>query len=104
VVSSEKDIIGCSTYRYQGQITKVPSAPPGASMLVKEILNVGYYPDKVFVIDICEDNDGNYWLLELNSFSSAGLYACNKLDIVRKVGIIAEKEWEMWRNISSHNK
>jgi hypothetical protein len=36
-------------------------------------------------------------LLELTSFSSAGLYATNKAAIVKKVSEIAEKEWEQWR-------
>jgi hypothetical protein len=97
VVSSRKDIISQSTYRYQGQICKIPTAPTGATDLVKEMLEVGYYPDTVFVMDVCEDNDGRYWLLELNSFSSAGLYECNKTEIVRKVGAIAEEEWAAWR-------
>lgn len=97
VVSSRQDIISQSTYRYQGQICKIPSAPQGATDLVKEILKVGYYPDAVFCIDICEDNDGNYWLLEINSFSSAGLYECNKADVVQKVGAIAQEDWVKWQ-------
>ena len=97
VVSKKQDIIAVSTYRFQGQICKIPSAPKKATDLVKEMLQVGYYPDSVFVMDVCEDNDGTYWLLELNSFSSAGLYECNKTDIVTKVGAIAEEEWKTWR-------
>jgi len=97
VVTSSQEIIAQSTYRYLGKITKIPSAPKEATELVKELLKIGYYPDTVFVLDICEDNDGNYWLLELNSFSSAGLYECNKTNIVKRVGAIAESEWEAWR-------
>jgi len=103
VVSNMKDIIAHSTYRYQGQVTKIPSVPQGSIDLVKELLEVGYYPDSVFVMDIAEDNDGKYWLLELNSFSSAGLYACNKTDVVKKVSAIAEKEWAIWRKNFSHS-
>ena len=60
--------------------------------LAEKLLNVDYYPDSVFCMDIAGDNDGNYWLLELNSFSSAGLYASNKKDIVTKVSDIVKKE------------
>lgn len=102
VVSRKKDIIAYSTYRYQGQVTKIPSAPQGAIDLVKEMLEVGYYPDSVFVMDVCEDGDGKYWLLELNSFSSAGLYACNKTEVVRKVSAIAEEEWATWHKNFTH--
>lgn len=97
VVSTRKDIVANSTYRYQGQITKIPSVPVGATKLVKELLEIGYYPDSVFVMDICQDNDNNFWLLELNSFSSAGMYACNKTDIVKYVSNIAEEEWVDWK-------
>jgi hypothetical protein len=96
VVSSKKEIISHSTYRFQDQVCKIPAVPVGATKLVKEILEVGYYPDSVFVMDVCEDHDNNYWLMELNSFSSAGLYACNKTDIVKKVSEIAEEEWKEW--------
>jgi len=96
VVSNRKDIIACSTYRYQGQITRIPSAPQGATELVKEILNIEYYPDSVFCVDICEADDNRFYLLELNSFSSAGLYECNKPNIVQKVSIIAEEDWRQW--------
>jgi ATP-grasp domain, R2K clade family 3 len=101
VVSKHKEIIAMSTYRYQGKITRIPSAPPKATELVKEMLEIGYYPDSVFVMDVCEDSDGSYWLLELNSFSSSGLYECNKEWIVRKISAIAEQEWSEWhKNLS----
>lgn len=99
VVTKDQEIIAMSTYRYQGQITRIPSAPQGAIDLVKELLKIGYYPDTVFCIDICEDNDGNYWLLELNSFSSAGLYECKKDLIVKRVSAIAQKEWDDYHKV-----
>jgi len=89
-------IIAYSTYQYQGQRTLIPSAPQGAIDLAEEILDVRYYPDPVFVLDICEDNDGTFWLLEVNSFSSSGLYECNKNKIVEAVSEIAEDEWALW--------
>jgi len=101
VVTKYKEIIGTSTYRYQGQVTKIPSVPKQATELVKELLNVGYYPDSVFCIDICEDSDEKHWLLEINSFSSAGMYACKKDNIVRRVSEIAEDEWKIKNKIHS---
>ena len=92
IVSKYKDIIGHSTYRFQGLRTLIPAVPEESMDMVKKLLDVGYYPDSVFCIDIAGDNDGNYWLLELNSFSSAGLYASNKKDIVTKVSDIVKKE------------
>lgn len=93
ICTSDKDILGTSLYQYNGQRTYVPSAPEKATALVKEILAVGWYPDPVFTVDICEDTDGNYWLMEMNSFTSAGTYAAPKGPIVKKVSEIAEAQW-----------
>lgn len=95
VVSDSLEIIAVSSYRYQGQITRIPSAPVGATKLVEKLLKVNYYPDSVFCYDIAEDGDGNFWLMELTSFSSAGLYECNKQQIVEKVSKIALQDWQM---------
>lgn len=94
VCSNEPDIIAYSTYQYQGQRTLIPNAPTGAIELIKKVLNVGYYPDPIFVIDVCEDADGIFWMMEFNSFSSAGLYECKKAAIAEKASIIAQREWD----------
>lgn len=82
VVSEKQDIVAQSCYMFQGLKTDVPSAPEGAIKLCKEVLKRGYYPDPMFTIDICLTKDNEYKLLELNSFCTAGLYACNKQKIV----------------------
>jgi hypothetical protein len=87
------EIVAASTYQYQGKSTLIPSVPPQATEKCKEILKVGWYPDSVFCVDIFQDADGNCWLGELTSFSSAGLYATNKKKVVEKVSEIAFKEW-----------
>ena len=61
--------------------------------MCEEVLAHGWHPDPVYVIDIVEDNNGKFWLMELNSFSSAGLYACDKQAIVREVSAIATEEF-----------
>src|SRR3990167_2211495 len=88
-VVTGKEIISFSTYKFQDQITKIPGAPSGAVDKCREILNnVSYVPDPVFCIDICESADHEYYLLELTSFSSCGLYAMDKNNIVQKVSEI----------------
>jgi hypothetical protein len=94
IVTNKKEILGTSLYNYQGQRTYVPSAPEKATTLCKQILDVGWYPDPVFTVDICEDSDQNYWLMEINSFTSAGTYAAPKAPIVKRVSEIAEEEWK----------
>lgn len=93
ICTKQNEIIGVSTYRYQGQSTYIPSAPENATKLCNTILELGWYPDPVFTIDICEDSDGNYWLLEINSFTSAGTYAAKKDLLVKRVSEIAVEEY-----------
>ena len=94
VVSRYKEIIASSTYRFQGNVALIPSVPEETTKFCKKLLNtVDYCPDSVFCYDICQDNDDECWLLELTSFSSADLYACNKEFIVKRVSEIAEEEY-----------
>jgi len=97
VVSRKREIIASSTYRFQGQVAKIPSVPEETTKFCKKLLReVNYLPDSVFCFDICQDNDGECWLLELTSFSSAGLYETNKKAIVEKVSEIAIEDWNIW--------
>lgn len=89
-----QNIIAHSTYIYQGQKLWISTIPEKARKLAEEVLRIGYFPDDVFCVDICEDFDGNYWILELTSFSSAGLYATDKKKIVERVSEIAENKNE----------
>jgi hypothetical protein len=96
VVSKFKEIIASSTYRFQGKVCLIPSVPVEATKFCQEVLNsVEYHPDSVFCLDICRDSDGNCWILELTSFSSAGLYSTDKDRIVQKVSEIAEREYSL---------
>lgn len=94
IVTDKKEILGVSTYKYRGQRTYIPSAPESATKVCKDVLDVGWYPDPIFTVDIAEDNDGNFWLVELNSFTSAGTYAANKENLIRRVSEIAVEEYE----------
>jgi len=94
VVSKSKGIIASSTYRFQGKVCLIPSVPPETTKFCNQLLQrVDYAPDPVFCFDICQDNDKNCWLMELTSFSSAGLYATDKKAIIEKVSEIAMQEW-----------
>lgn len=55
--------------------------------------NVSWTPDRVFCMDVCRTMSGHYYVIELNSFSCSGLYACNPKPIVERVSNIAYQEW-----------
>jgi hypothetical protein len=90
---NDGEIIAHSTYQYQKLRTLIPSVPVGVLDKCKEVFKCGYFPDSVFCIDIFQDGDLNFWVGELTSFSSAGLYACDKKKIAHQVSQIAEMEW-----------
>lgn len=97
IVSKDKEVIAYSTYRFQGNVCLIPSVPPETLKFCKMLLEkVNYVPDSVFCLDICQSGDGEPFLLELTSFSSAGLYAANKYDIVKKVSQIAENDYNQY--------
>lgn len=98
IVSKYQEIIGLSLYKYQDQITRIPSAPKDCVDFVLELLKLEYFPDSVFCMDIVENNDGEFYLMELNSFSSAGLYACKKDLIVKRVSEIAMEDYKNYVN------
>lgn len=77
-------IVAVSSYRIKGQATRYPSAPSGALQMCEKVAS-RYLPDPLFIVDVCADTDGNFWLMELNQFMGAGLYACDKAAIVRAV-------------------
>ncbi len=94
VVSKYKEIIASSTYRFQGVVSWIPSVPVGATKFCQELLDrVDYVPDSVYCFDLCQDSNDKFWLLELSSFSSAGLYCCDMKKIVKRVSEIAYEDF-----------
>jgi len=54
---------------------------------------LSYEPDPVWVLDICQLKNGSLKIIEVNSFSCSGLYACDMNPIVENVSRLAEKDW-----------
>jgi hypothetical protein len=90
---SQNEIIAVSCYRFHQKTALIPSAPEPATKLVKKILDSAALPAIVCAVDIAEDSDHNYWLMEFNSFNSCGLYAMNVEPIVNKITQIAWHEY-----------
>ena len=87
-VVSEGKVHAVSSYKYQGILTCVPSAPHRAYELVQDVFNKGVNPDKIFCIDVVQDTGNEFWVMELTSFSSAGLYACD----VKKIAELLKRQ------------
>ncbi len=84
LVVSGEEVLAASRYRTVEAIDVVTGCPPEVADFIGEVLaTVRWRPDPIFVADVCE-SDGRYYLLELNGFSCAGLYACDPAPIVRR--------------------
>jgi len=94
-IVSGKEVITGSYYKKGGKKDYSSDYPIQAEDKVKEILReIEWRPDPMFVIDICQAADNNFYLMEINSFSCAGLYGCDMQKIVETASELAVKEWQ----------
>jgi hypothetical protein len=96
-IVAERRIIAGSEYKTDqswNEETPVETLPNEVFQYAQAIVgSVNYQPDPVWTIDICETNDGNLKVIEVGSFSCAGLYNCDPEPIVKEVNRITIKEW-----------
>ena len=95
IATDDKKIVSKSCYRFHGKITSVPGAPAAATEFINRIFDVGVFPARIFSIDVAEDSDGNFWLMEFNSFNSCGLYSTDKRAIVDAASKIAIEDYNL---------
>jgi hypothetical protein len=92
VCADHEIITGCQ-YKKENGIEYTPGYPDEAKALADLIAQEKFQPDPMFIIDICQGADKQFYLLEINSFSCGGLYACEMEPIVKKASELALKEW-----------
>ena len=105
IVSTPKDIK--AEWRFviaegeviSGSMYKLNKTPKYKREWFSEAINLAnevakqFSPDPMYVLDICQGADDNFYLLEIGSFSCAGLYSCDVEPIVRRASEIALKAW-----------
>lgn len=94
ILVGDGDIIASSMYKHNDKVVMKEGAPEGAKELAKIIANQEHQPDKAYTVDIAELENGEFKVIELNSFSCAGLYACNLYDVVKGISKIAENDYK----------
>lgn len=73
-----------SLYKRQGKIEHSCEVPQSVYDYVSEVLkSVTFYPDRVFSMDIAVHY--KMQVIELNSFSASGFYACDKVKLLTEV-------------------
>ena len=88
----ENRVAAASQYYVEGERNVLSGCPVEVQAFAEEMLSaIDWRPDPAFVMDICE-SDGRLFLLELNSFGCAGLYACDLDAVVNAVSELAKRQ------------
>ncbi len=93
-VAVNRNIVAGCIYSQHGKFDPQPEIDPDAKNLATEIASREYSPDDVWIIDICETADSNFYMLEIGGFSFADLYACDKSKVVNAVSDAALLKWQ----------
>jgi hypothetical protein len=91
VCAKGKVLTGCQ-YEREGKLAFQSGYPAEAKELAEKVAT-DYQPDPMFIVDICMGFDKQYYLMEINSFSCGGLYACEMAPIVERASDLAMGEW-----------
>lgn len=77
-------VVASSQYRFRSLLLKSPDVPMKVKMYAAKMAHK-WSPEKAYVMDICDDMDGNLKILELNCFNASGVYECDVKSIIRAV-------------------
>jgi hypothetical protein len=90
---AEGAVIAASQYLHDGAAEVAPGCPDEVRAFAAEALaEARWEPDDIFMMDVCE-SEGRLYLLELNGFSCAALYACDARPVVAAASDLAVREW-----------
>lgn len=88
-------IITGSQYK-QGEDLHVSKIIPDAALQLAQHAAIMFMPTSVWCLDICQLKSGEYFVLEVGSFSCCGLYGCDLTEVVKHVSAAAFEEWEQY--------
>ena len=100
-VICDKKIVTGSEYRWDNVLDVRRDTHPTADVMAKKIAEADWQADTVYICDVAlltgrSNNNIDYTyakVVELNAFSSSGLYACDTYKIVEAVSAAAAREW-----------
>lgn len=92
------EVVAGSTYGWNGNADIGHPLDEQSIALAREVASREWQPDRAYTCDVALTEIGGQTvarLVELNSFSCAGLYACDLDKVVRAVSAAAMDEWEL---------
>jgi len=91
-IAAEGEIITGSQYKKESKSDYSSSFEEQALELAKATAKV-YQPDPMYTVDICKNAQDNFSVMELNSFSCAGLYGCDVKPVVERAIDIVRRNY-----------
>jgi len=91
-VICEREVITGSEYRWDNVLDVRRDTHPTCDALANRVAKAEWQADTVYVCDVALLVDDVAKVIELNAFSSSGLYACDIYKIVEAVSRAAQKE------------
>jgi hypothetical protein len=91
------EVVSGSTYGWNGNGDIGLPIDDASIALAREVASRGWQPDRAYTCDVAlveAAGDLKARLIELNSFSCAGLYGCDLDAVVAAVSAAAQDEWE----------
>lgn len=93
VVAKNRIITG-SLYKHGEDTTRSGDVPQEVVEYSQGVLDsIIYYPDPMWTLDVCE-TDAGLRVLEVGSFSCAGLYDCDMQKVVETTNQVAVQDWQ----------
>lgn len=90
-------VVAATQYKHGHDLTRTRDVPQEVLDYGQEVVNtVNYQPDRAWTLDICESGE-RLWVLEVGSFSCAGLYDCDPKKVIEAVNAVALKEWQEYQ-------
>ena len=94
LVIVENKIVAASRSKTNGKLNTKQGAPDEVLSYGRYVLKTsGYNPDRAWTLDLCLAGDETIKVMEVGSFSVAGLYACDMEPIIKSVSKVALDEW-----------
>lgn len=93
-IIADKRVITGSEYRWDNKLDVRIDTHHACDVLALKVVQADWQADKVYVCDIALLPNNTAKVIELNAFSSSGLYACDTYMIVDAVSEAALKEFD----------
>ncbi len=98
IVVGENKVIAGTQYKKHGEMVRSATVPIEVFDYAQSVLDsIKYKPDPLWTLDICKAND-ELKVLEVGSFSCAGLYSCDPEAVINAANQIAWKEYCDYQN------